>query len=1707
MAQFIFQAKLLKSVEPLGTRVNASTGELEPPFYFLGRETGNFCNVIRIKNRADLLNEDYVNIDENNVLADTILKVGNFIHTPFRIIDAIQGNGGLFSNQVGIGIVQNPAGKKETSNVIPFGTKIVALRTNDMTDENGEPFPLAGTDPREDDEIDIVLNQSVGEAAIAGEEQGCFICCVQEFINKTRKASIGLDASKPQRIESLVPLFSTDGTPLTDDFGNQLVAETSVALIEKIQAANSTLVNVNKGAPSVNNLTGNLKIEEQFAVTSEVSNTLLGIPRAETQLSLFSDVSTLGFDGQAWEVFKSLEPGRVVNRPWETRPTKDGFRYNAKLVENLNEQALELTGFPVPYIFPWDATNVNNHIPSQHKKFERFILLGNYLYRYYETLGASFIDDFLNPAVCSMEEVDISRERDSQPTTGTILKYAGAGTTETGRSSAYRAIDIWTDTFTKIKNGIYPNATEANIASVLFDGVLFDSIVLYLTNGNFTNTANEVRPSSIEETTLVNNGLAFYYAPGYEWPNNSEEEIILQTKETYRYQPGRISGFTFGTKTDVVSSAGGTSVEWGVENETDGYLFRLSAGQLQIVRRSTVPLSDTFLRDERLTGRQELKTGIIDKFTGAIRPDFHELAINQREWNGDTLDGNGPTGYTIDPATVTMWKIEFSWYGAIGARFYAYIPVDNGEARWVLIHTIVIENKLMEACLEDPFFRMKYSFNLRNREISTRQQFVYKYGSSVYIDGGDRGNTKQFNYTGEKKTSQYNTFVPLLGIKSKEKIFNRDGIGRKSRKIAYPTLLNVNTSEFTKFEIIQCEACPGFGFTYDDGLKAKTPQNATNPKKINFNIISNTWDTGGLFGAANNEIQYIRLTDYSYELHKDSPPAEDNVGFTPDDDDAAILVPGFGKRYIDYYSTITDFSAASSVNKEQFVFADTDLRSPTGLIDTSTKTITSDNQGVSFDIDSSVLNRFDLPIGSIVQVKINFDFDNVDQYEQFDVVLENSSGVATSSRISLDTNNSPIPSTDPAEYTFRLSVTGENTTRIALKADEEAGSPALDYSPAIITNTDVNITGIRLSEFKITRIVDKELTLDYRNTDGTIKETTTEPPTIPTPIFMGGDALMYIGDVDTDNNSPNEDINYKATSLTDLESRVRIILEQELGGPGNSSGFDADSPASNVTLTMLQNAKNAFVIKKGSLYIKRKYFDGNYDIDSPPNNSRAEQSPFVPYKEYTWFIGNKATLSPINKVYAASSITIGSDAAEIRFLNPNTRNELNRTSNSVGNITGKYTTEFRIAFTNINPATEPNKLPREKDLLFLDYDRPLKGRQKLGESFDGNSDTRGGLNNLVETFQLDYRIKEIPNEGLINGGVCSLVKIQAADRQDFSLPSTPLYSTKSAFLSAFNSGVNSLTADYPTSTFDHFTTNLLVIEDQNFINIAFDTNNNYERKITFSGGELGLNGNASGVTFQTEAVFFQFTNSTTGITSNACVIQISDEGSPVITGADKLTLSFVELLYTYNNVGGVFLSKKKVFGFDPFPLYPIIFTRYGAQINNINFKNGNIVSSPSWTIYGNDISIFEPLSSNQPGYVAPSLATTKNPENFEEQDQLSTLLIDKSADKRLRRIFTPGDSLFGERSFHNGALAAKVGNTTNSKRVERLTSFYTGGDGSNFDTDKVDLTDVFGEDRNKIQQDFRNSLALFIVGEQPTDDSPEGSNNGTFQASLNTSEI
>jgi len=118
--------------------------------------------------------------------------------------------------------------------------------------------------------------------------------------------------------------------------------------------------------------------------------------------------------------------------------------------------------------------------------------------------------------------------------------------------------------------------------------------------------------------------------------------------------------------------------------------------------------------------------------------------------------------WDLDFTKVTMYKIEFSWYGAVGALFLAYVPVSNGEARWVRVHHLRASNQLKVSSLGNatlPITYLVYGGGNENRNgvannlrpqstfsYGSGSEHIVKYGASYYIDGGDRGTVKLFSY-------------------------------------------------------------------------------------------------------------------------------------------------------------------------------------------------------------------------------------------------------------------------------------------------------------------------------------------------------------------------------------------------------------------------------------------------------------------------------------------------------------------------------------------------------------------------------------------------------------------------------------------------------------------------------------------------------------------------------------------------------------------------------------------------------------------------------------------------------------------------------------------------------------------------------------------------------------------------------------------------
>lgn len=302
-------------------------------------------------------------------------------------------------------------------------------------------------------------------------------------------------------------------------------------------------------------------------------------------------------------------------------------------------------------------------------------------------------------------------------------------------------------------------------------------------------------------------------------------EITLKSIRSFRYQPGRISGFTYGVKVSEIGAGPGTVLEFGIENDTDSYMFRLSNGaNFSIVRRSTVPLEDTvFLQNANYPDntRTIVRNGQVQ----------YETMIEQKIMNGDPLGGEGETGYILNPDTVTMYKIEFGWYGAIGARFYAYVPVENDECRWVTLHTLVIENQLGQPCLADPFFYFKYRLLISDSSTIRVDQYVYKFGASYYIDGYDKGTLYSLNaqsrvqYLPSPGFSQSKTqlnaidWTTLMGVKPRQFLVNRFGSELYNKKEIFPENAFVYSQQDCEIKIVRQRGCPEWAYTHQEGYE------------------------------------------------------------------------------------------------------------------------------------------------------------------------------------------------------------------------------------------------------------------------------------------------------------------------------------------------------------------------------------------------------------------------------------------------------------------------------------------------------------------------------------------------------------------------------------------------------------------------------------------------------------------------------------------------------------------------------------------------------------------------------------------------------------------------------------------------------------------------------------------------------------------------
>ena len=113
-----------------------------------------------------------------------------------------------------------------------------------------------------------------------------------------KQIKIGLDKVPAPVTKQYTQLIDIEGSKLTDSAGNPIVTEEE-----------ATLGSFSSSATALSIFTNNVGIKqaipviERFGETSEVSSSLLGVPRSEEQLALFADVATYGLDEDNWNYY------------------------------------------------------------------------------------------------------------------------------------------------------------------------------------------------------------------------------------------------------------------------------------------------------------------------------------------------------------------------------------------------------------------------------------------------------------------------------------------------------------------------------------------------------------------------------------------------------------------------------------------------------------------------------------------------------------------------------------------------------------------------------------------------------------------------------------------------------------------------------------------------------------------------------------------------------------------------------------------------------------------------------------------------------------------------------------------------------------------------------------------------------------------------------------------------------------------------------------------------------------------------------------------------------------------------------------------------------------------------------------------------------------------------------------------------------------
>ncbi len=214
---------------------------------------------------------------------------------------------------------------------------------------------------------------------------------------------------------------------------------------------------------------------------------------------------------------------------------------------------------------------------------------------------------------------------------------------------------------------------------------------------------------------------------------NTAGKFTRQTYQWFNYQPGKSQQILMTGTLDL--SGGGTGVQRriGIFNDDNGLFFEDDEGTMKVVIRS--------------------------KVTGSVV----NTKVEQSSWNGDTMDGNGPSGVTIDWSKSQIFMIDYEWLSVGRVRFGIVI---NGSP--IYIHSIDNGNLNTGAYMSTPNLPLRYQIETTASSPASSMLCIC---SSVISEGGktDLGIIRSANIGADDQVNanSIGTTYAVLGMRLK----------------------------------------------------------------------------------------------------------------------------------------------------------------------------------------------------------------------------------------------------------------------------------------------------------------------------------------------------------------------------------------------------------------------------------------------------------------------------------------------------------------------------------------------------------------------------------------------------------------------------------------------------------------------------------------------------------------------------------------------------------------------------------------------------------------------------------------------------------------------------------------------------------------------------------------------------------------------------